>query len=136
MDPRAADPDVFLQAYFSIAAGGQGGRRLGVDLGSGKFLYEQSQFRVRILESVVYWLVLRWKSRGTGVTAIYIDRFDQDSSSAFNPSSVTPVLPFRAPFLSPPATAARRPAYPDALRALRLSADGPGPHPPVLRSLP
>src|ERR1019366_3789783 len=72
MDPRAADPDVFLQAYFSIAAGGQGGRRLGVDLGSGKFWYEQSQFRVRIFESVVYWLVLRWKSRWTGLTAIYI----------------------------------------------------------------
>src|ERR1017187_10460798 len=57
---------------FSIAAGGQGGRRLGVDLGSGKFWYEQGQFPVRIFEGVVYWLVLRRKSRWTGLTAIYI----------------------------------------------------------------
>src|ERR1039457_90020 len=85
MDPRAADPDVFLQAYSSIAAGGKGDGGLRVNLGSGKLLYEQSQFLIKLCESMIYWLFWRERNYGMGFGEVRCDRHDSCLSDSLRP---------------------------------------------------
>src|ERR1017187_2241426 len=137
MDPRAADPDVFLQAQLQYSSGGARGEAVGGGFGFRKVLVRTKPI----------------SCKNFGISCLLacfeVEKQVDRAYGYLYPTDVIRTLPVRS--ILRPSRLFSRFARPFFLRqpllhdvqfiqtpfcALRLSADGPGPHPPVLRSLP